>query len=251
MPVTPEKPAPYATAGSILDLINRHRDRGLPATVDADVLGRLGIAPTLIPRTLQALHALDLIDPKTGAPTDNFETLRLAAEDEFKDRLAAWLKATYADVFAFVDPSKDGEARIRDAFRTYNPIGQQERMVMLFQGLCTAAGLMAAKPARKGAPSSPSASAAAAAMPQRRERARLAEPKRRLAERPDPSVRDVSHNSSMPPAIAGLMASLPSPEDGWTATERDKFITTFKAVLDFAIPIIRQKPVSQTEDEAA
>ena len=148
MPVTAEKSAPYATAGAILDLVNRHRDRGLPAVVDADVLGRLGIAQSLIPRTIQTLHTLDLIDPNTGAPTANFEALRLAPEDEFKDRLAAWLKAAYADIFSFVDPSKDGEARIRDAFRTYQPVGQQERMVLLFQGLCVAAGLMAAKPAR-------------------------------------------------------------------------------------------------------
>ena len=32
-----------------------------------------------------------------------------------------------------------------DAFRTYQPIGQQERMVLLFQGLCTAAGMIPEK----------------------------------------------------------------------------------------------------------
>jgi hypothetical protein len=33
------------------------------------------------------------------------------------------------------------------------------------------------------------------------------------------------------------MESLPSPEAGWTAADRDRFITTFKAVLDYAIPV--------------
>ena len=35
------------------------------------------------------------------------------------------------------------------------------------------------------------------------------------------------------------MASLPA--DGWTSAERDKFLTTFKAVLDFCIPVVSKK----------
>src|SRR4051794_12017518 len=92
MPVTADKPGPYATSGAILDLVGRYRSRGLPSPVDSDVLGRAGIAQTLIPRTLQTLHTLDLIDPKTGMPTQTFEALRLASEDEFKDRLSAWIR---------------------------------------------------------------------------------------------------------------------------------------------------------------
>ena len=41
----------------------------------------------------------------------------------------------------------------------------------------------------------------------------------------------------LPNRAAGLMESLPSPEAGWTAADRDRFITTFKAVLDYAIPV--------------
>lgn len=251
MPVTADKPAPYATAGAILDLVHRHRDRGLPTPIDSAALGRLGVAQTLIPRTLQTLHSLDLIDPKTGAPTETFEALRLAPEEKFKERLAAWLKGSYADIFSIVDPSKDGEARIRDAFRTYQPVGQQERMRLLFIGLCVAAGLMAAKPTRGG--SSPSAAASAA--PPRRERVRLTpEAKRRLERADSPARHAVARSNAygLPPAIAGLVESLPPPEQGWTAAERDKFLTTFKAVLDFAIPVISKKaPTKEADDEAA
>jgi hypothetical protein len=226
MPVTADKPAPYATSGSILDLINRHRDRGLPPTIDNDALGRIGIPPTLIPRTLQALHTLDLIDPKTGTPTKTFETLRLAPEDEFKDRMAAWLKGAYADVFSFVDPAKDGEARIRDAFRTYQPVGQQERMVLLFRGLCMAAGLLTAEKSPR-APSSPTAA------PTSTPRQRTAV-KRIVNERFKGAPR---HPSSVPAPLAGLLASLPAEGDTWTKDERAKFITTFTAVLDFCFPV--------------
>jgi len=223
MPVTADKPAPYATPSALLDLIGRHRTRGLPSPINADVLGRAGIAQSLVPRTLQALHSLDLVDPKTGAPTSNFEALRLAPEAEYKKRLAEWLKGTYADVFSFVDPSKDDGSRIRDAFRSYQPVGQQERMVLLFQGLCIAAGLIAEKPAR-------TATASPTFTPRQRTVA-----KRIIAEQFKDAPR---YPSSLPAPLAGLLQSLPAEGDTWTIAERAKFLATFTPVLDFCFPVV-------------
>lgn len=111
-----------------------------------EVLGRAGISESLIPRTLQALLVLDLIDEK-GAPTGILEGIRLAPEAEYKQRLSEWLKSAYADVLRYVDPAVDDETKIRDAFRSYNPVGQQPRMISLFQGLIAAAGMGQEKPA--------------------------------------------------------------------------------------------------------
>jgi Family of unknown function (DUF5343) len=241
MPVTVDKPAPYATSGAILDLVNRYRSRGLPSPVDAEVLGRAGIAQTLIPRTLQSLHALDLIDAKTGMPTSTFEALRLAPEAEFKKRLGEWLKGAYADVFAFVDPSKDGDGRIRDAFRTYHPVGQQQRMVLLFQGLCAAAGLIPEKAATSKATSPARPAASVTIAPRQR-----AVAKRIVAERFKDAPR---HPSGVPAALAGLLSSLPPEGQGWTLDQRNKFYTTFGTVLDFCFPIVR--PGDEEADEAA
>src|ERR1700716_2236116 len=99
MAVTADKPSPYAPPSAILDLIARHRSRGLPPVVSAEALGRAGISESLIPRTMQALTTLDLID-ETGKPTPTFEGIRLAPEAEYKKRLEDWLKGTYADVFS-------------------------------------------------------------------------------------------------------------------------------------------------------
>jgi hypothetical protein len=44
----------------------------------------------------------------------------------------------------------------------------------------------------------------------------------------------------LPPALAGLLESLP--KDGWTVGERDKFVTMFKAVLDYVIPAVEIAP---------
>src|ERR1700730_19221675 len=102
MPVTTDQAAPYSPGGTILEVLDRYRSRGLPTPITPDVLSRAGIAQTLIPRVLQSLQSLDLIDDK-GAPTATFEGLRRAPENEYRKRLEEWLKGTYADVFSFVD----------------------------------------------------------------------------------------------------------------------------------------------------
>jgi hypothetical protein len=218
----------------MLEIINRRRNRGLTAPINADVLGRASISPSLIPRTLQALQTLDLIN-EAGEPTPVFENLRLSPEAEFKERLGEWLKGAYAEVFSFVDPSQDDEIKIKDAFRSYNPVSQQPRMITLFKGLCSAAGLMPEKRAGAAA-SSPAKRPAPAASPRNVhvfQRAATKQP-------PPPS------SAGLPPAIAGLMASLPSPATGWTAGERQKFLTTFQAVVDYAIPVVT-KPKNETD----
>lgn len=140
MPVTTSSPAPYAPASAVLALIQRHRAKGLPSPVSAEVLARAGVSDSLIPRTLQSLQALDLLDAE-GKPTEVFEGLRLASESDFLKRLKEWLNAAYADALNFVNPGHDDETAIRDAFRHYTPIGMQPRMVSLFTGLFKAAGV--------------------------------------------------------------------------------------------------------------
>ena len=152
MAVTGSKPGPYTAPSAVVELINRYRNRGLPAPIDKEVLARASVADGLIGRTIQSLQTLDLIDDK-GMPTKTFEMLRLAPGAEFKARMEEWLRSTYAEVFSYVDPSKDDEVRVRDAFRrSYGPVGQQSRMVALFLGLCAAAGLIAEKPEISAAP---------------------------------------------------------------------------------------------------
>ena len=140
MPVIADHTAPYAPATAILSLIERHRNKGLPAPVNAEVLERASISGSLIPRTLQALETLDLIDAE-GRPTPILEGIRVAPQAEYQHRLKEWLNGAYADALQFVDPATDSEIKIRDAFRSYRPIGQQSRMVTLFTGLFAAAGI--------------------------------------------------------------------------------------------------------------
>lgn len=244
MTVTTDKPAPYAPPTSIIDLIERHRNKGLPKPVNSEVLGRAGIPDSLIARTLQALVTLDLIDDD-GNITDVFEGIRLAPEDQYKKRLEEWLNAAYADVLQFVDPSTDGETKVRDAFRTYSPVGQQGRMVTLFIRLFAHAGIQ-----------SEEASAAPARAPRSTRSNAVIKP--RVHAKPKQDKKKTLYASgevtlvipAMDPALEGLLKKLPLDGSGWTQQERDSFYKTFGAVLDFAYPVgTKSAPEDADEDD--
>lgn len=229
MAVTSDKPAPYAPPSVIVDLLGRYRSRGLPSPISAEVLGRAGVAESLIQRTLQALQTLDLIN-ENGEPTATLEGIRRAPEGEYKLRLAEWLNGAYADVIRYVDPAKDDEVAVRDAFRNYIPVGQQPRMVSLFLQLYAAAGVGPEKSAQ------PRPQRNVQQRPRAVIKSGVAKPGVRK-----PALKDT--NSELPPALAGLLSSLPQEGHGWTKVSRDKFVTTFGTVLDFCFPIITEAEV--------
>lgn len=239
MPVTIDQPAPYAPASAILDLIERHRNKGLPPVVDADVLLRAGVSDSLVPRTLQALKILDLLT-EDGRPSQVFEGIRLAPTSEYQQRLAEWLNAAYADALSFVDPATDDEVAIRDAFRKYIPTGQQSRMVTLFMGLFIAAGVM---PPRQKA----SAASGAAKSIRRATTAKVVKSVVPVPVKPEKIAHSPVLPQGIPPALAGLLASLPG--DGrWTQAQRDKFMTAFPVVLDFSFEVVPEPDLAQNSE---
>lgn len=232
MPLTKDQSAPYAPASAILEILNRNRSRGLPSPIDKEILARAGVSESLVPRTLQSMQVLDLID-ENGNHTDTLEGLRLAPEAEYKGKLRQWLDAAYGDVLQFVDPEQDDEIKVRDAFRPFKPTGMQDRMVTLFTGLYTAAGAWSDRSQR------PAVSA-----PRPRPKSsptRKPDPKTR----PDAGPRDSAvriekpqdFGSDLPAPIVGLLSGLPLDGNGWTQARRDRFLVTFEAVLDFCFPI--------------
>ena len=242
MPVTRDAPAPYAPASAIIDLVKRYRNKGLPSPVDSDVLARAGISASLVPRTLQSLQALDLID-EHGAPSAILEGIRRAPEAEYRQRIADWLRAAYADALQFADPATATDSEIRDAFRHYVPIGQQERMVTLFTGLFREAGV---GPERQRA-ASRKANGTVAVAKSATTRAGLKPPK--ADQTLHPPLFD--NTGGLPPPIAGLLASLPRNGAGWSRATRNRFIKTFEAVLDFCIPTVEETTTKITNMETA
>lgn len=132
---------PYAPVKNVLDVVHRLRDRGLPVPLTADSIQTLGIPPGNAPRTLQAVKFLGLIDGKGGL-TEPAERIRRASTEEYPSLFAEIIRAAYVPVFQLVDPAEDGEVKIADAFRQYDPAGQREKMVTLFLGLCEEAAVV-------------------------------------------------------------------------------------------------------------
>lgn len=245
MSVTTDQSAPYAPASAILGLIERHRNKGLPAVVDADVLQRIGIQDSLIPRTLQALKVLELIQDN-GSITETLEGLRLAPAAEYQQRLAEWLKRVYADALTYVDPATDDEITIRDAFRKYAPTGQQSRMVTLFIGLFTAAGVMAVR--QRAASTKRTTGATVAVKPIKLPPARRVEPKPATNSH---SVGAVATAGDLPAPLAGLLATLPNKSGCWTKERREEFVKTFGVVLDYTYKIDDQPQKESAPNKGA
>lgn len=236
MAVRTGSPAPYGPPAGVMAVINGFRDRGLATPITSDVLVRAGISESLVPRVQKALEGLDLID-KDGNPTPQLIQLRTVKTDEFKDTLAEIVRAAYSEVFQFVNPATDDATRIADAFRGYEPAGQRGRMVTLFLGMCEAAGIIKPETSRLKAPSGNGRKAASATV----------RPSRPASVSPRAAVR-VDSGGTIPPALMGLLASLPSDGAGWTAAQREKFVTAFGHVLDFTVPII-SKPANDDDAE--
>jgi len=219
-------PAPYAPPATVLQVLASLRDRGLTTPITSDVLLRAGISESLVPRTLRSLVGLELIEGD-GRLTPAMEALRRTPSSDFKARLAEHVRAVYEEVFQFTDPATDDPKRIADAFRVYEPIGQRSRMVTLFLGLCEAAGIIPEGTIRRSAPT-PSNAVARKSLPLKRQNERGNDLQPRVG---------AAASASVPPAIAGLLASLPVQGQGWTKKERDQWVNVFNTVLDFAIPI--------------
>jgi len=233
MPIRTGGTAPYSPSATTLQVINAYRDRGLVAPITEDVLTRAGVSDALAPRTLRALEGLELID-KNGMPTAEFEGLRRAPTEEFKQRLEAIIRSVYAEVFQFTDPAKDEPARIADAFRAYEPSGQRQRMITLFMGLCVAAGVVPENTAPKPRTPSPSA---------QKRTGWVQSLKKRGASFSGPAGTRVSGDElfapdgAIPSGLVAILAMLPKNGAGWTAARRKQFMDLFGHALDFSIPI--------------
>lgn len=131
---------PYAAPANVLGFLARVRRRNLPETITNDFLRVAGIPEVVFGRVMQALRFLKLVH-EDGRPTDTLVALSGATDAQYREVLEKVIREAYRTEFQVIDPSKDMQARIIDAFRQFQPRSQTERMVMLFLGLCREAGI--------------------------------------------------------------------------------------------------------------
>src|SRR5258708_15340598 len=137
----PEAPRrPYAATANVLAVLERARTRNLPPVIDNDYLRLVGVSDIVYGRVMEALRFLGLIEADQ-APSSTLRALASASEAEYKQLLGGSGRAAYAEDFTRLNPELDGQSQVLDAFRRYEPRSQTNRMVMLFLGLCRAAGV--------------------------------------------------------------------------------------------------------------
>lgn len=131
---------PYASAKSVIQVIKRYRERGLPEPLTLEALQQVGITASMSSPTYRALLFLGLVD-EAGGKTPVFESIRRATSDEYPQVLADAIRRAYSEIFIIADPARDDASTIADAFRKYDPASQRSKMVNLFVGLCDEAGI--------------------------------------------------------------------------------------------------------------
>jgi hypothetical protein len=228
--------APYGPVAAVLQVVERYRDRGLPTPFTSEVLAKAGVKESVIGRTLSTLQQLDLIDP-LGNPTAPLQHYARCPGEEAETRWREIVREAYAPIFSFVDPESDSRERIRDAFRSYEPRSQQDRMVMLFVGLCKHGGLKVKEDAPRPRQSTPRLVARTTS---RDQGSRFPVVKRTSingAGNAAGHVTDRITQDRLPEPVDGMVRELASIGPSWTKARRDQFMKAWEAVIDFSYPV--------------
>lgn len=222
--------APYAPAKAVLGVIERYRDVGLPDPLTSTSIERVGVQPSMGPRTLQALRFLGLLD-EGGNRLEGFEQLKRAKTDEYPGQLAEVVRAAYLPVFTVVDPATDTDTAIADAFRGYEPGAQRQKMIALFRGLCSAAGIIEGNRRPKGgAPKKPTGGALGPRpKPTKKPPVTQTEPAAPERQADDEAMLDIR-------LITAIIQQLPR-ERRWTSSRRQKWLGAIESAVDLLIEI--------------
>lgn len=226
--------APYAPKKSVMAVISRYRDRGLPDPLTNTALDQIGISAVMAPRTMTALKFLGLIDAE-GRRTETFERLKRATSEDYQGLLAEVIRAAYLPVFTIVNPTEDDSIAVADAFRQYEPSAQRDKMLTLFRGLCEEAGIM--KP--QGRALRGTTKSRQETPPRRVARSAVIEA-RPLSEKPQGSDSQVVASTGIDyQVISAIIQQLPR-DAMWTSERRERWLRAMTAAIDLIVEIVEQ-----------
>lgn len=237
-----ERQCPYAPYTSVLTVIRHMRKRDLKEPVTSQLITTIGVAEGNASRTIQALRFLDLLDEE-GYITQNFKTIGNAPSNEYPELLEQTLREAYNHVFMVLDPATATDLQYENAFRYYQPKAQQQRMIMLFKGLCREAGLIAG-----GAPETTPRPRTTSPKPLAPSQAgKKGVPKSDTHFQPEPyqvptppavqAVSPVAASTQELAILQGLLNQLPFAKKKWTKPRRDKWVQAMTSAVDLLFEV--------------
>jgi hypothetical protein len=134
---------PYASPGAITGAVNQFR-KTFPATVTADTLRKLGIAPQNESYVINTLRYIGVIDEDGNKTTKATATFNLHDDAEFQKAFGAMVKDAYKELFEiYADASWEQSfdkliSFFRNADQTSDVVGR--RQASIFQALAALAG---------------------------------------------------------------------------------------------------------------
>jgi hypothetical protein len=231
---------PYTPPSNLISVLGRVRSRNLPERIDLDYLRDVGIPEGTVHRTFFALRFLKLVE-ESGELTEALKSIGSSTDEEYRAILSGLIRDAYSEVFNVIDPAENTQAEILNVFRRYTPGSQRQRMVIFFLGMCREAGIPTLDVPRQRAMGRPRETAERPAPHTRTGRASLrgtgALRTRGTAQPPD-----------IPPALDGLVRSLPPAGTPLSAERRQQWLDMAKATLAFVYPE-EGAPNATTEEE--
>ena len=145
-------PALYAPIQAVTRFLDANAGVRSADSVSLQSLRDIGTPDSVAARCLHALEHLGLI-AADGVPTERLTRFRAAQGLERQEVLAEALRSAYPEVFAALpDLDRATQPEIEAAFSIYEPATQRHRMVRLFYGLASYAGLVKGRPPRLRVP---------------------------------------------------------------------------------------------------
>jgi hypothetical protein len=224
------KPAvPYIAFATLRHLIERLAEEGLPPRIDRSYLKGSEGGKTQV---LQALRSLELID-QHGTVTDDLT--RLVNDDENRPQLVADRLASRYPGLLELGKVNATQSQLEDELRKGGVSGDTLRKAAAFY-------LKAAEYA--GVTVSPNwKTPSVGANTKRRPTLRRDQQRNPEAPPSDANTEPQRHRVEKPtypglhPALAGVLYDLPREGESWTATEKERFMAAFTAMIDYSIPV--------------
>jgi hypothetical protein len=226
-------------------LLQRLRARNLPERIDAEYLRDAGVSEGTISRTLFGLRLVGLITEE-GEPTQALRSMHTSTDEEYRSILAGLIREAYREVFDVVDPAKDSQDRILNVFRRYTPASQRARMMIFFLGMCREAGIPTLDVPRQRVMAGARRTTTAPRQGSDGEVAVAGALGSRVRERPM-----ADGHTGLPPALEGLVRSLPTPGTPLSKERRAQWIAMAEATLAFVYPEEKAAAEDMTEEDDA